>query len=240
MLEERMIGNLTAFDKTHGMFDSEDTQLLGILASQASTVLQIAALFGQANDLFLDFIKALVATIDAKDPYTRGHSNRVSEISLAMAQDLGLNGEQIHDIRIGSLLHDIGKIHIPDQVLTKPGKLSDDEYNIVKTHPGAGYQIMKEVRLLQNVLPAIVEHHERLDGSGYPFGLRSEQISLMGRIVSVADVYDAITSDRPYRKAMDEESAIEYMNENSGRYFDEECVHLLTENSMKEESFRVT
>lgn len=235
MLEERMIGNLTAFDKIHGMFDSEDTQLLGILASQTSTILQIATLFGQANKLFLDFIKVLVATIDAKDPYTRGHSKRVSDISVAIAQDLGLRGDLVHDIRLGSLLHDIGKIHIPDHLLTKPGELSEDEYEMVKTHPGAGYQIMKEVRLLQNVLPAIIEHHELLDGSGYPLGLSSDQISLMGRIVTVADVYDAITSDRPYRKAMDAKSAIEYMQKYSGLQYDEECVHFLSERIMREE-----
>jgi putative nucleotidyltransferase with HDIG domain len=235
MLEERMIGNLTAFDKIHGMFDSEDTQLLGILASQTSTILQIATLFGQANELFLDFIKVLVATIDAKDPYTRGHSKRVSDISVAIAQDLGLRGDLVHDIRLGSLLHDIGKIHIPDHLLTKPGELSEDEYEMVKTHPGAGYQIMKEVRLLQNVLPAIIEHHELLDGSGYPLGLSSDQISLMGRIVTVADVYDAVTSDRPYRKAMDAKSAIEYMQKYSGLQYDEECVHFLSERIMREE-----
>jgi len=237
ILEERMIGNLMALDKHHGKFDSEDSQLLGILASQVSTILQITTLFGQANDLFLDFTKVLVATIDAKDPYTKGHSKRVSDISVNIAQKFCMEGDLIHDIRIGSLLHDIGKIHVPDHLLTKPGRLTEDEYEMVKTHPGAGYKIMKEVRLLSNILPAIVEHHERLDGSGYPFGLSGDQISIMGRIVSVADVFDAISSERPYRKAMNQESAIEHLKSQSNICFDGDCIDALAEIQLENESY---
>jgi len=237
ILEEQMIGNLMAMNKTYGKFDTEDTQLMEILAKQVSTILQIATLFGQANNLFLDFIKVLVATIDAKDPYTKGHSKRVSEISLDIAKKFNMEGDLIYDIRIGSLLHDIGKIHVPDHLLTKPGRLTEDEFEIVKTHPGVGDKIMKEVRLLSNVLPAIVEHHERLDGSGYPFGLTGDQISMMGRIVSVADVYDAITSDRPYRKGIAPQSAIEHLKLQSGSCFDVDCVNALTEILQKNEIY---
>ena len=227
LLEERLIGNLMALNKQHGDFDDEDTQLLEILASQASTVLQVAELYGKANELFLDFIKVLAATIDAKDPYTRGHSQRVSNISVSVAQQMGLTGDLLHDIRIGSLLHDIGKIGVSDHILVKPTRLTDKEYEQMKKHPGVGFTIMEQVHLLHNVLPAIVQHHERLDGTGYPLGLRGEQISLMGRIVAVADVFDALSTDRPYREALDLVSVFTYLEKNTGLQFDGDCVQAL-------------
>ncbi len=227
-LEESIIGNLMVLNKQHGTFDNEDNQLLEILASQASTVLQIATLYNQASELFLDFIKVLAAAIDAKDPYTRGHSQRVSDYSVDIAQKLGFKGDALHDIRIGSLLHDIGKLGIPDHILTKPDRLTNEEYEQIKKHPGIGFKIMEPVHLLKNVQPAIIEHHERLDGSGYPLGLHGEQVSIMGRIVAVADVYDALTTDRPYRKKMDLESVLDYMHNNVGKHFDHQCVEALT------------
>ncbi len=225
--DERVIGNLMVFNKRYGTFDQEDRQLLEILASQASTVLQIAQLYTDANQLFLDFIKVLAAAIDAKDPYTRGHSQRVSDISVAIAQKLGLSSDAIHDIRIGSLLHDIGKIGVPDFIITKPELLTNEEFEVMKKHPAIGHRIMVPVHLLQHVLPAIAEHHERLNGSGYPFGLHGDQISRMGRIVAVADVFDAMTTDRPYRKAMDIETVFDHLHENSDGLYDGECVQAL-------------
>jgi putative nucleotidyltransferase with HDIG domain len=227
LLEERLIGNLMALNKQHGDFDDEDTQLLEILASQASTVLQVAELYGKANELFLDFIKVLAATIDAKDPYTRGHSQRVSNISVSVAEQMGLAGDLLHDIRIGSLLHDIGKIGVSDHILVKPTRLTEKEYEQMKKHPGIGFTIMEQVHLLHTVLPAIVQHHERLDGSGYPLGLRGEQISVMGRIVAVADVFDALSTNRPYRDALDLESVYSYLEKNTGLQFDGDCVQAL-------------
>jgi HD-GYP domain-containing protein (c-di-GMP phosphodiesterase class II) len=226
-LDERAIGNLKAFNQSSGVFDSEDTQILEILASQASTVLQIGTLYGQANGLFLDFIMALASAIDAKDPYTRGHSIRVSSLSIAIAKELGIQGDLLHDIRIGSLLHDIGKIGIPDHVLMKNEQLTSEEYELVKRHPIIGYNIMDQVKLIRNSLPAILEHHERLDGSGYPHGLRGDQISIIGRVVAVADVFDALITDRPYRDALDLESALDYLHAQIGIQFDETCVHSL-------------
>jgi putative nucleotidyltransferase with HDIG domain len=228
VLDERIIGGLMAYNKTGGAFDDEDTQLLELLANQASTVMQIATLYNQANRTFLEVIEALVATIDAVDPYTRGHSKRVSDYSVAIAEELGYHGDVLMDIRIGSLLHDIGKLGVRDSILTKPGNLTDEEYEEMKKHPAIGFKIIEKVSLLHNVLPAIVEHHERLDGSGYPMGLRGEQITQMGRIVAVADVYDALTTDRPYRKALDLESVLEHLHKNVGSHFDGVCVEALT------------
>ena len=225
--EESLIGNFLILDKHTGDFDAEDTQLLEILASHASTVLQITEIYSDANELFLDFIKVLASTIDAKDPYTRGHSQRVSDLSVMIAQKLDLTGDTIHDLRIGSLLHDIGKIGIPDRILIKPTRLTNKEYEQIKKHPGIGYKIMSQVHLLHNVLPAIIEHHERLDGCGYPLGLQGDQISLFGRIVAVADVFDAITTDRPYRKAVNIEAGLDYLKTNIGVSFDGYCVNAL-------------
>lgn len=230
-LDERLIGSLMVLNKIHGAFDSEDTQLLEILASQASTVLQIASLYNEANQLFLDFIKTLAETIDAKDPYTRGHSQRVSDISVKIAETLALSSEEVTEIRIGSLLHDIGKIGVPDTIITKPDRLTPEEYDQMKKHPATGYRIIIGVNALKNVLPAIAEHHERLNGSGYPFGLHDDQISLMGKIVAVADVFDAMTTDRPYRKALDPETVINHLLKNVGEQFDGDSVQALIRSS---------
>ena len=224
---ERTVGGLMAIKKRGDTFDDEDTRLFEILANQASTFLQVAELYESSNDLFMDIVKALVAAIDAKDPYTQGHSLRVFEYSVAIAKELHLNEGQISDVRIGGLLHDIGKIGISDQILGKPGGLTDSEYGLIKRHPAVGCSIMSQVRVLQTALPGIAEHHERLDGSGYPYGLHGDQISIIGRIVAVADVFDAMTSNRPYRLALAREQTLEYLEAESGKLFDSDCVQSL-------------
>jgi HD-GYP domain-containing protein (c-di-GMP phosphodiesterase class II)/putative methionine-R-sulfoxide reductase with GAF domain len=237
-LDERLIGNLMVLNKSHGSFDLEDTQLLEILASQASTVLQIATLYNDANQLFLDFIKTLAETIDAKDPYTRGHSQRVSDYSVQIAEDLGLSDEELMEVRIGSLLHDIGKIGVPDTIITKPDRLTPEEFEQMKKHPAIGYRILIGVEALHNMLPAVAEHHERMDGSGYPFGLRGEQISRIGKVVAVADVFDAMTTDRPYRKAMDVEVVFDHLQDNIGTHFDGDCVRSLINTELQRPRLR--
>lgn len=224
---QHILGGLMALNKQDAAFQEEDAQLMQILANQASTFLQVAEMYESAGDLFLDVIKALAAAIDAKDPYTQGHSQRVSDYSVLISQELRLSEGLINDIRIGSLLHDIGKIGIPDAILLKEGKLTSEEYNIIKRHPTTGINILKQVKLLEPVLPAIAEHHERLDGSGYPAALNSGQISLMGRIVAVADVFDAMTSHRPYRPALTVAEVLSYLQSQAGNLFDPTCVAAL-------------
>ncbi|MBN2146345.1 MAG: GAF domain-containing protein [Anaerolineales bacterium] len=226
-IQEHVIGGFEAVNKVQGTFDNEDSSLLTTLANQAATVLQIADLYNDANDLFLDLVRTLTTAIDAKDPYTEGHSQRVSDFSVVIARQMGLPAEVVHKVRIGSLLHDIGKIGIPDSILTKPGRLTDDEFDVMKQHPQIGANIIGQVRRLHQELPALSEHHERLDGSGYPAGLKGDQVSLLGRIVAVADVFDALTSDRPYRGAMPVEEALDYLFQRAGRLFDEQCVQAL-------------
>ena len=221
---EQIIGGLEAINKQQGTFNEVDATLLVAFASQAATVLQIANLYQNANQLFLDVIRALTAAIDAKDPYTQGHSQRVSDLSVLIAANLGLDSEMVHHIRVGSMMHDVGKIGIPDHILAKPEMLTEDEYAIIKQHPVIGERIVRQVHLLREECAAIHEHHERLDGSGYPHGFKGDQISLIGRIVAVADVYDALTSDRPYRAALPKAEALEYIRARKGLHFDPHVV----------------
>ncbi len=226
-IQERVIGGFEAVNKLEGTFDSEDARLLSILANQAATVLEIAGLYSDANQLFFDAIKALAEAIDAKDPYTQGHSQRVSEYSVEIARELDLTADVINQIRIGSLLHDVGKIGVPDNILTKPGRLTSQEYDVMKSHPSIGEKIMSQVRMLHDELPALSQHHERLDGQGYPMGLKMNEISLAGQIVAVADVFDALTSDRPYREAVPVAQALAYLAEGVGKAFSGQCVEAL-------------
>jgi len=222
--EARIIGGVEAINKIEGEFDENDVQLVGTLAEQAATVLHIADLYRNADELFLNTIEALIAAIDAKDPYTEGHSQRVSEFSVAISEEVGLPPEMRHQIRIGALLHDIGKIGVPDNILAKEGRLTEAEFAEIKKHPTIGANIIRQVRHLQGELPALEQHHERIDGKGYPNGLKGNEISTIARIVAVADVFDAVTSDRPYRPAMDIEEALDIMRMESGDHLDSNYV----------------
>ena len=151
----------------------------------------------------------LAAAIDEKDPYTRGHSGRVAKYSLAIGESLKMNAEELDCLRISALLHDVGKIGVEDRILKKPGKLTDEEFDVMKQHTSKGANIMRPVAQLKDMLPGIEFHHERMDGHGYPSGLAGEQIPLLARIIAVADTFDAITTNRPYQTAMDLTYAIE-------------------------------
>jgi HD-GYP domain-containing protein (c-di-GMP phosphodiesterase class II) len=160
------------------------------------------------RELFLGTVKSLAAAIDGKDPYTRGHSERVSRMSLAIAQRLHLPDDECEKIRISALLHDVGKISIDDNILKKPAALTDDEYLIMKQHPQKGYKIMSQISAMKEFLPGMYMHHEMVNGQGYPQGLHGDEIPLMAKIVAVADTFDAMTTDRPYQRAMEFEAAV--------------------------------
>jgi HD-GYP domain-containing protein (c-di-GMP phosphodiesterase class II) len=224
---ERIIGGLEAINKINGEFDAVDLSMLENFAKQATTVLQIANLYKEADELFLDAIRALTAAIDAKDSYTQGHSQRVSDYSVAISIEMNMDSEFIHRIRIGSMLHDVGKIGIPDEILQKRGELTPSEYEMMKQHPIVGETMLSKIRTLRSELAAVMEHHERLDGSGYPRGLQGEEISMVGRIVAVADAFDAMTSDRPYRKRMSDDEAISRLRAVAGTKFDGAVISAL-------------
>ncbi len=177
--------------------------------------------------MFLGSVKSLAAAIDGKDPYTRGHSERVMTYSHMIAELMGLPAEEVEKIRISALLHDVGKIGIEDRILRKPAALTDQEFHIMKNHPRIGGVIMQENPEMQEYIPGMSMHHETLDGKGYPLGLKGDQIPMMARIVSVADCFDAMTTNRPYQKAMTFEVAIDRINTFIGSRYDENCVRAL-------------
>jgi HD-GYP domain-containing protein (c-di-GMP phosphodiesterase class II) len=172
------------------------------------------------RELFLGTVKGLAAAIDGKDPYTRGHSERVSRISVAIAQRLALPDDECEKIRISALLHDVGKIAIDDNILKKPAALTDDEFVIMKQHPQKGYKIMSQIRAMKEFLPGMYMHHEMVNGQGYPQGLKGDEIPLMAKIVAVADTFDAMTTDRPYQQAMKFEDAVKRIESFVGTRYD--------------------
>jgi HD-GYP domain-containing protein (c-di-GMP phosphodiesterase class II) len=176
------------------------------------------------HELFLGSVKALAAAIDGKDPYTRGHSERVSRFSAATAEGLGLSAEEIEKIRISAVLHDVGKIGIDDRILKKPSALDDQEYEVMKTHPQKGYKIMSQIPAMREFLPGMYMHHEMINGQGYPQGLKGDEIPMQARIVSVADTFDAMTTERPYQAAMDLESALTRLKSFVGTRYDARVV----------------
>lgn len=176
------------------------------------------------KELFLGTIRALAQAIDAKDPYTRGHSVRVNRYSIILARQLGMNDDQIADIHVASLMHDVGKIGINDKILQKPGKLTPEEFEVMKTHTTKGAQIMQPIGKMQRVIPGLRSHHERWEGGGYPDNLRADDIPLMARVIAVADAFDAMTTHRPYQTAMSFAKAQERLNVLKGLAFDERIV----------------
>ncbi|MFZ0881153.1 MAG: HD domain-containing phosphohydrolase, partial [Candidatus Acidiferrales bacterium] len=179
------------------------------------------------RELFLGSIRMLAAAIDEKDPYTRGHSGRVAKYSLIIGDGLGLEPEELDRLRISALLHDVGKIGVDDRVLKKPGKLTDEEFDLMKQHTIKGANIMRPVAQLKDMLPGIELHHERIDGKGYPYGLQGDQIPVMARIIAVADTFDAITTNRPYQSAMDLDYALERIRSLAVTKFDPAVVAAL-------------
>lgn len=182
----------------------------------------------QLDKAYREFAESMARTLDARDPYTAGHSLRVAHYSRAVGDKMGLDERELGVIETGARLHDIGKIGIPDAVLQKPGRLTDEEFTIIKAHPQIGKRMLKRVGGFEPYLPVIEFHHENHDGSGYPYGMRGKDIPLSARIVHVADAYDAMTSHRTYRKAMEHDRALRILRENSGTQFDPEVVEIFT------------
>lgn len=173
---------------------------------------------------YTDVIVALVGAVEAKDEYTRGHTQRVTSLAVRIGEDMRLPVSQLRTLAQAAILHDIGKIGVPDSILSKPGPLTAEEFAVVKEHPLRGYQIVKDIRSLQAELPGIRSHHEKLDGSGYPDGLRGDDIPLIARIIAVADIYDALTSERSYRPAWTGQQALDLIVSESGTRLDPHCV----------------
>ncbi|MBL7219065.1 MAG: HD domain-containing protein [Phycisphaerae bacterium] len=217
-------GILMGIDKLGREFDSVDLKLLGSIGNQSAVFLANSRLYGDLQDLLMGVLHALSATIDAKDPYTCGHSRRVAFISRRLAEKVGFDAERVHRIYLAGLLHDIGKIGVPEAVLCKAGKLTDDEYTQMKSHPLLGAKILGGIRQLDDIIPGILCHHERLDGKGYPNGFTADELSMDSLIVGLADSFDAMTSDRIYRKVLPVDVVRKEIEDNAGLQFDRSLV----------------
>lgn len=192
--------------------------------NQMNTIKQINEDLKEASQklekAYMESIETLRYTVEAKDPYTRGHSDRVSEYSVLIGKYLGLSDEDLHILRIGGLFHDIGKIGIPDSILLKPGKLTPDEYSEIKNHPAIGVHILSNAAIFKNIIPVVKHHHERYDGLGYPSKLKGDDIPYLARIAAVADTFDAMTSKRTYRDSLDLSIVKEEIEKNRRIQFD--------------------
>lgn len=222
-------GNLAVRSEAHGT--DEIAQLAAnfnhMSGSIEALVRRLKQALRQNQELFLETIRTLAAAIDAKDPYTRGHSERVSSYSMAISRHLGLSPEEVFRIRIAAILHDVGKLGVRDSILNKPGGLSEDEYRIMRRHPDIGAQIMAPIRMLKDIIPGIRNHHEAWDGTGYPDGLKGEGIPLVARIIGASDTFDAMTTNRPYQQAMALEFVIGKMRAMSGVRYDPDVINAL-------------
>jgi HD-GYP domain-containing protein (c-di-GMP phosphodiesterase class II) len=199
---------------------SGDTQLLDAIAGFLGAFHENAARFTEQKNMFIGSLEAVSAALDAKDRYTFGHSERVAHLGMRLAQAIGLAPDEVERIRISGLVHDVGKIGVPEAVLCKTGRLTDDEFEQIKKHPRIGYNILKGIPKMADVLDGVLYHHERWDGRGYPTRLAGEAIPLYGRILAVADTFDAMSSTRSYRRAMPREKVLAEIVNCSGTQFD--------------------
>jgi HD-GYP domain-containing protein (c-di-GMP phosphodiesterase class II) len=238
MGNEKMFGFMVATNIMNKQdFDSNEVKLFSSVANQCAVFVDNGKLFSDMKELFIGSLKALTSSIDAKDQYTRGHSERVAFISRWIAERFSerypLEEEYIHKVYLAGLLHDIGKIGISETVLCKNGKLDEEELMQIKSHPRIGATILSEIKQMSEVLQGALCHHERADGKGYPEGLVGDEIPLIGKIISLADAFDAMTSRRIYRDAMDIDHAISQIEEGIGTQFDEKTARVFLDSDIK-------
>jgi HD-GYP domain-containing protein (c-di-GMP phosphodiesterase class II) len=221
----KVLGSIQLFNRRDGLdFAHEDLELLEGVGQRLGIALENHALFGQVEEASLESIKGLALALDSKDRYTANHSENVSGYGQLIAAALGLDETACERIRLAGILHDIGKIGIPDAILNKPAALTDEEFKIIKTHPGKGFRILEPFKQLRDVADAACSHHERFDGNGYPRKLKGDQISLGGRILALADAFDTMTSDRGYRPRIPIMKALLEVRRCAGSHFDPEVV----------------
>jgi putative nucleotidyltransferase with HDIG domain len=229
MVGDELVGVLNVESDRREAFGERDIRVLSILASQAALALQNANLFSQRDDLYLATLDAMARTIDARDPYTAGHSQRVAQYSAAIGKALGLDQKQLSSLERGGVLHDIGKIGVSDAVLRKPGPLTSEERTEIEQHPVIGYALLRDMSFIADVLDMVRHHHERWDGRGYPDQLKGQEIPLAARIMAVADAFDSMTSNRPYRNSLPLQVARARLLEASGTQFWPPAVNALVE-----------
>jgi len=228
--EDQLLGVMTLLNQhTNEAFGDDDMELLRTLGSLISVAISNSRMEERRRTTFLLTLESLATALEARDEYTRGHSQRVCEVSLMIGEKMGLGPEAIEELRVGTILHDIGKIGVPDAILNKRAKLTDEEFEVMKSHPVIGYEICKPLMLSEGVLMIIRNHHEKLDGSGYPDGLKGGELPLSLRIVCVSDAFDAMSSRRPYRSVLDPTVVLAELSKGAGSQFDPVVVEQLKE-----------
>jgi HD-GYP domain-containing protein (c-di-GMP phosphodiesterase class II) len=232
--KDKVIGALETVNKRNGMFDEEDREILFALANHMAIAIENAHLYNELKEAFYGIAHALAEIIEKRDPYTGGHTQRVMRYCLAIGERMGLTEKEIEDLRLAAILHDIGKIGVRDSILLKRGGLSAEEQEIMSRHTGLGAEILSHVKQLKGAIPGVRGHHEKYDGTGYPDHLRGEDIPCIARIIAIADTFDAMTTDRPYRKAMDIHIALDELRKDSWSKYDgrivENFIHHFMEN----------
>jgi putative nucleotidyltransferase with HDIG domain len=217
MLEQRVQEQTADLARTNKSLQTE-------IAQRKQAAEELEQSLKKVERIMESTIQAMSLAVEAKDRYTAGHQRRVTQLACAIAKEMNLSCEQTKRIRIAALLHDMGKIHIPTEILSKPGRLSEIEFAMIKTHPQTGYEIVKTIDFPSPTAEIVLQHHERLDGSGYCSGLRGESILLEARILAVSDVVEAMSSHRPYRPALGTDKALEEISQNRGRLYDPDVV----------------
>lgn len=228
-LEGKAIATVETYRVEDRPFRRDDPRQIDLLCAFAGNAYSRIQLAAKLETHYTETIEALASALEAKDPYTQAHAGRIRDIASALGAAMKIPLEDRRAVRLGSILHDVGKIGIADSVLLKPGPLTDEEWTIMQSHPEIGERMLTGIDFLGPVLPVIRHHHERWDGRGYPDGLAGEEIPVAARIVSVCDAFDAMTSDRPYRKALPADAAFESLLQNSGTQFDPNCATLLVD-----------
>jgi HD-GYP domain-containing protein (c-di-GMP phosphodiesterase class II) len=225
---------VVSFNMNH-IFRRSELRLIISIAEQVNVVITNTDLYNELERFIVDMVKSLIQAIEAKDTYTRGHSERVGRYSMLLAEKMGLEKEQKTNLQWAAMLHDVGKIGINEAILNKPGPLTEDEYEQIKSHPIKGHAILNPLEPLTGALPGILHHHERYDGKGYPDGLKGEDIPLLGRIIAVPDAFDAINSSRAYRKGSSVQKTLEILKSVAGSQLDAHIVEIFTQIITNEE-----
>ena len=225
---EEILGALTLVQCDRvGMMRDEDMDLIMSLSALMASAIANTRMKERQRATFVRTLESLATALEARDEYTQGHSQRVCDVSLAIGKRMGFGAEAMEELRIGTILHDIGKIGVPDAILNKAARLTDEEFEQMKAHPVIGYEICRPLMLSEGVLMLIRNHHEKLDGSGYPDGLKGGELPLSLRVVCVADAFDAMSSRRPYRNVMDMNKVISELSRGAGIQFDPVVVEIL-------------
>lgn len=232
-LEEMVFAPLEIKGEAYGLlgisggrrdFSEIDLEIFCALGSQAAVAIENASLYGKLKGAFLHTAEALAEAVNSRDPYTGGHTRRVAEYSLIIAGVMGLSEMEKEELKLAAILHDIGKIGVDDAILRKGGALSEEEEQLMRRHPEIGARILEHVEEMKGVIPGVLHHHEWFDGSGYPAGLKGDEIPLQARIIAVVDAFDALTTDRPYRKAEERATALDELENGAGTHFDPALV----------------